>query len=267
MTSFFVLGAMEIRNRNHVVRVTGTMKQTLVAAFVAAHNELITVDTLAEELWGTTPPAKMENALQAQISRIRRMLGGIEPDRQDPRLVTSVSGYRFSLAWTEVDAMSFLHTVDVIRSRPRVDLFRDIADLRSALSLWRGPVFGGLTGGPLCQTTATRYTEARTTAHELLFDLELRVGNHARIVPELTELFAQNPMREQFCSLLMVALYRSGRQIEALEVYRQLRRRLADELGIEPSPILRRFEKAILDHDPLLLLHEDLAAAQNQPAK
>lgn len=258
MTSFFVLGAMEMRNRNHVVRVSGTMKQTLVAAFIAANNDLITVDALAEELWGTTPPLKMENALQAQISRIRRVLTAMEPDRREPRLVTSVSGYRFSVAWTEVDAMSFLHTVDVIRSRPRVDPYRDIADLRSALSLWRGPVFGGLTGGPLCRTTVARYDEARTTAHELLFDLELRVGNHARIVPELTELFAQNPMREQLCSLLMVALYRSGRQIEALEVYRELRKRIAEELGIEPSPILRRFEKAILDHDPLLL-YEDLA--------
>lgn len=253
MTSFLVLGAIEVCTRKQMVRITGTMKQTLLATLLAAHGRLVTIGALAEELWGNTPPAKMENALQAQISRIRRLLQRIEPDRNEARLVTNAAGYRLDVSWSELDASSFLHTVDTIRNRPRADLRRDIADLRAAINMWRGPVFGGLVGGPLCQTTAALYNEALKNAQEMLYDLELRVGNHAKIVPELTELLAQNPMGEQFCSLLMVALYRSGRQTDALEVHRQMRKRLAEELGIEPSPVLRRYEKAILDHDPILL--------------
>lgn len=259
MTIFLVLGAMELRTRRHTVQVRGVGKQTLLAAFLATGNKLVTVDVLAEELWGTTPPPKMENALQAQVSRLRRTMVRLEPERRTPRLTTAASGYRFAVEWTELDALSFLHTIDTIRNRPRTEPRRDVADLRSALALWRGPVFGGLTGGPLCQTAAARYEESRTAALELLYDLELRTGNHARVVPELTEIVAQAPMQEQFCSLLMVALYRSGRQTDALEIYRQLRQRLVDELGVEPSPVLRRYEKAILDHDPILV-KEDRAA-------
>jgi len=240
------------------------MRQTLLAAFLTAENKLVTVDTLAEELWGTAPPAKMENALQAQISRLRRTLARLEPARKEPRLTTTAAGYRFSVHWSELDALSFLQTVENIRVRGGADLRRDIAELRAALSLWRGPVFGGLLGGPMCQTASAKYQEARNTALEMLYDLELRSGSHAKIIPELTELVAQNAMQEQFCSLLMVALYRSGRQADALSVYRQLRYRFAEELGIEPSPVLRRYEKAILDHDPLLMrIDYDAVAGSN----
>jgi DNA-binding SARP family transcriptional activator len=142
--------------------------------------------------------------------------------------------------------------VNAIRARDGADLARDIADLRSALAMWNGPVFGGLAGGPLCQVAALKYDEARNSALEMLYDLELKNGGHAKIIPELTELVNQNPLSEQFCSLLMVALYRDGRQADALELYRQLRQRFAEELGIEPSPVLRQYEMAILNHDPLL---------------
>jgi DNA-binding SARP family transcriptional activator len=230
------------------------MQPTLLATFLAAGHKLVTVDTLTEELWGATPPAKAENALQAQISRLRRTLSDLEPDRTASRLTTSVSGYQLSFDWTEVDAWSFLRSIDTIRNRVgRLYPDQAVADLRQALTLWRGPVFGGLAGGPICQIAAAKYREARITALELLYDLELKAGAHARIIPELTELVAQNPLQEQFCSLLMVALYRSGRQIDALNVYRQLRHQLAEDLGIEPSPVLRRYEEAILNHDPLLV--------------
>jgi DNA-binding SARP family transcriptional activator len=240
------------------------MRQTLLAAFLAAEDKLVAIDLLAEELWGTTPPAKMENALQAQISRLRGALRRIEPERHEHRLSTSAAGYRFAVHWSEIDAASFVHTVDTIRARGGTDLNRDIADLRSALELWRGPVFGGLAGGLLCQTAAAKYDEARHTALEMLFDLELRNGAHAKVIPELAELVAQNPMQEQFCSLLMVALYRVGRQADALNVYRDLRCRFDAELGIEPSPVLRQYERAILNHDPLLM-RIDYDAVANTP--
>ncbi|WP_018909048.1 BTAD domain-containing putative transcriptional regulator [Salinispora arenicola] len=252
MTSFLVLGTIEARTRTTVQRITGVMKQTLLAALIAANNRPVTIEALSEELWGPTPPAKMENALQAQVSRIRRLLNRLEPERPESRLITTVSSYRMMVSWSEVDVLSFERTVNVIQDRPCTDLRRDIRDLRSALELWRGPIFGGLTGGAICQAAAARYQQIRTTALELLYDRELRNGNQARIIPELMGLMAESPTSEQLCSLLMVALYRSGRQAEALEVYRHLRRHLADELGMETSPVLRRYEKAILDHDPLL---------------
>jgi DNA-binding SARP family transcriptional activator len=249
---FSVLGSIEIRGVGQILRPRRPMRQTLLAAFLAAENKLVSVDVLAEELWGTEPPAKMENALQAQISRLRRALHRLEPENKGDRLTTSVAGYRFAVHWSEIDACSFVHTVDAIRARDGTDLARDIADLRSALAMWNGPVFGGLAGGPMCQVAALKYEEARNSALEMLYDLELKNGGHAKIVPELTELVNQNPLSEQFCSLLMVALYRSGRQADALELYRQLRVRFAEELGIEPSPVLRQYEMAILNHDPLL---------------
>jgi DNA-binding SARP family transcriptional activator len=257
MLVFFVLGAIQVRKHNHIVRLGGTMQQTLLATLLACGGTVVTVDSLMEELWGTTPPAKVENALQAQISRLRRSLAQMEPERAESRLMTGVSGYLLDVDRTELDAWTFLHALDTIQTRVAADLRSslqsDILDLRKALELWRGPVFGGLAGGSLCQTAASRYREARSAALALLFELELKSGGHAKILPELTELFARNPLQEQLCMLLMLALYRSGRQIDALTVYRQFRRRLTESLGVEPSPALRQYEQAILTHDPLLM--------------
>lgn len=253
MPVFFVLGSMEIRAGNRVLRPRGTMIQTLFASFLAESDQFILADALAEELWGGAPPAKSGNALQAQVSRLRRLLAQAEPDRDDPRLTGNVSGYRLSVHWTELDASMFQHKVDIIRGQP-TDPRRDVADLRGALTLWRGPVFGGLAGGQICQTAAAKYEESRMAALELLYELELMANGHARIIPELTELVRKYPLCEQFCSLLMVALYRSGRQVDALAAYRSFKRHLDEDLGIEPSPALCRYEQAILTHDPLLML-------------
>lgn len=257
MVYFSVLGPMEVRHGDCVVRLGGAMQQTLLASLLVARGGLVTLDVLTEELWGTTPPAKADNALQAQISRLRRTLAKLQPDRQDCRLTTTVSGYRLEVHPHELDAWRFTDTVEAIRARTdgadADKLAAEIGELRTALTLWRGPVFGGLTGGPLCQTAAARYEEARTAALELLYSCELSAGGHTKVISELTELVAQRPMDEQFCGLLMVALYRAGRQIDALAVYRNFRRRIADELGVDPSPFLRRYERAILAHDPLLL--------------
>lgn len=256
MLSFIVLGPIEIRTPNRVFRPQGTMMQTLLATLLACGERLVRTDALAEELWGATPPAKSDNALQAQISRLRRTLSRLEPDRSESRLITSLPGYRFAAHPAEVDALTFGRRIEEIRSGPDPDPRRDAARLRETLALWRGPVFGGLIGGTICQAAAARYEESRIAALQLLFDLELKAGGHARAVAELTELVGQNPLQEQFCGLLMVALYRSGRQIDALNVYRQLRARLDEELGVEPSPVLRRFELAVLNHDPLLMRPE-----------
>lgn len=254
MLVFSVLGSMEIQGKDRNLRPKGTMIQTLFASFLAERDQFIRSDALAEELWGSAPPAKPDNALQAQVSRLRRLLALAEPGKGAQRLTVNSSGYRLSVHWTEFDASIFQHMVDAIRNRPATDQQRDAADLRAALNLWRGPVFGGLIGGSICQTATAKYEESRTSALEHLYKLELAAYGHVRVIPELTELVRKHPLSEGFCSLLMVALYRSGRQTDALDVYRNLRRRLDDDLGIEPSPVLRHYEQAILNHDPVLLV-------------
>lgn len=267
MPIFSVLGPIEIRAKNRVVRPRGTMLQTLLATFLTAGKRLITVEALADELWGPTPPNKTENALHAQISRLRRNLNRLEPDRQSPRITTNQCGYQFDIEWNELDAAVLHHALETIDKRGLHDPDRDIADLRSALELWRGPVFGGLTGGQMCQQAVAKFQETRAAALELLYDLELRRGRHRQIVPELLEVLVEEPLRERLCSLAMVALYRSGRQADALEVYRQMRSRLSEDLGIDPSPILAQYEEAILNHDPDLMTDEQhLAGSWAVPA-
>jgi DNA-binding SARP family transcriptional activator len=261
MLLFLMLGPMEIHTDSRTSRPRGTMLPTLLAALLSSGDKLVSTEALIEELWGATPPNKVDNALQAHISRARRMLGRVERGGGECRLTTVGAGYRLNVDWTELDAASFQRTLDLVRRRLAIDedeLEQTVAELRSALTLWRGPVFGGLAGGPICQAAVTRYEETRTTMQELLYDYELRLGGHARIIPELTELLTQNPLQEHLCSLLMVALYRSGRQVEALEVFRQFRRRLDEEFGMMPSPVLRRYEEAILSHDPVLARPERL---------
>lgn len=257
MLSFSILGPIEIRNENRVLQPRGIIQQTLLAALLVRGHTVVTVDALTEELWAGTPPAKAENALQAQICRLRRCLAQMEADRRAPRLATSASGYLLAVDRAELDAWVFQDSIDAISVRAERGapgrLQADIAGLRRALARWRGPVFGGLAGGPLCQRAAGRYAESRDAALGLLYELELRCGRHAKVLPELTELFAQKPLNERLCALLMTALYRSGRQIDSLAVYRKLRQRLSDDLGIDPSPFLSECERAILNHDPAVM--------------
>ena len=254
---FSVFGLVEASHERHSYRPGGAMQQTLLTSLLVSGSSVVTVESLILELWGTTPPSKVENALQAQISRLRRNLARIEPGRTASRVVTSVSGYRLGIEPLGCDAHLFVHTVDKVRSRleagtPGRDPQDDIRELRQAIGHWRGPIFGGLAGGPLCQTAAVGYLESRNTALALLYELEICSGGFARVLPELTTLHLQYPNHEQFCTLLMRALYRTGRQIDALNVYRKFRHNLVDNLGIEPSPALQRIERAILTHDPLL---------------
>ncbi|WP_260333433.1 AfsR/SARP family transcriptional regulator [Streptomyces beigongshangae] len=148
--------------------------------------------------------------------------------------------------------MEFVRVVNEIEARPRVPPHELADHLRSALSMWRGPVFGGSVETPLCRRAAARYESHRIRALELMFDAELAAGRHAGVIAELYEQHYAHPMSELFCEQLMIALYCSGRQAKALDVYRRMRQRLSEELGVDPSPKLRRVEQAILAHDPEL---------------
>lgn len=252
---FCYLGPMEHWVDGVRLEVRGTVLGTLLAALLAAQSRPVSVDALVEELWGEQPPAHAENALQANVSRLRRKLRmtGVSAD---------LSGYRLRVADDQVDATVFLRMLDEERGGRDLPPAKAVSKLRAALALWRGPVFGGPVGGPLCQATAVRYESARSFAHELLFDHELRCGRHAEVIPELCALVESDSLNERLCEQLMVALYRTGRQTEALATFHRMRTRLDVELGVAPSPTLRNYERAILAHDPALRVGNDHVAVR-----
>ncbi|SCF38564.1 AfsR/SARP family transcriptional regulator [Micromonospora mirobrigensis] len=247
---FSILGPIEIRVDGDVVEVRGEIQRVLLIALLASEGRLCSTGALIDELWGENPPRNAENALQAHVSRLRRRLEAAESRSQRHRLVSSPSGYRLLADEDEVDALRFLRIMREVRDQPRMDPAEAVRKLRSALALWRGPTFDSLTGGSICQSAAARYAESRLAVLELLYDNELKVGRHCEIIPELRELTETSGLNERLCEQLMVALYRAGRQTDALAVYRQMWARLKDEIGIDPSPTLKRYERAILTHHP-----------------
>jgi DNA-binding SARP family transcriptional activator len=191
--------------------------------------------------------------LQAHVSRLRRELDKLEPEQKTPSLITIPSGYRLPLEPDATDAMMFMRLVEeLLRHRDDIDPHDAAERLRGVFSLWRGPVFGGAVGGSLCQSLAARYEQCRVTALEHLFDLELQLGRHSEIIAELYELTEAESLNEKLCGQLMVALYRTGKQADALAAYRRMRIRLDEQLGLDPSPVLQKYERAILTQDPAL---------------
>jgi DNA-binding SARP family transcriptional activator len=250
--SFRILGPLEIITEPRVLHPKGSLQSALLTTLLASARQLVPTDALIVELWGEQHPARVENALQAHISRLRRRLSALEPDGGESKLVTHASGYQLMVRDEELDASCFINGLEDIRGRAHSDPAAAARRLRCLLSLWRGSAFGSMPLGPLRQAASARYEESRVAALELLFEQELRDGNHAKIIPELRELLARYKFQERFRQQLMVALYRCGRQADALNVYRELWHRLSEELGLEPSPTMRQYERAILDHDPSL---------------
>jgi DNA-binding SARP family transcriptional activator len=254
MLNFCVLGPLEVKSQTRTLRVKGALQRTLLSTLLANARKLVPSDELIDELWGTTPPEHLENALQAHVSRLRRNLAALEPDAPADRLVTRPSGYYLIAEDKEVDAAVFTQGLEQLNHHtdPPATIARNV---RGLLELWRGPVFGGCIGGRQCRAAASRFDEARLTALELLYDCKLAAGEHRATISELRELLVDHPYKERFRQQLMLALYRSGRQTEALEVYRELWHQLSEELGLAPSPAMRAYEQAILAQDPLLHTH------------
>jgi DNA-binding SARP family transcriptional activator len=252
MLKFSVLGALQIRTVSGPAEISGDLQRTLVQTLLVSEGQPVSGESLVEEMWGEAVPDNQANALQAHVSRLRRRLRALEPDRAASRVTIHPSGYRLTVGEGELDAAEFVRAVRQAEAAAPEDAERTARLLGEALALWRGPVFGGFPGGTLCQLAGARYEEYRMRAMELRFDAELRLGRHAAVLAELTEAHTNHPLRERFCEQLMIALYCSGRQADALDVFRRMRRHLDVELGIQPSPALRRVEHAILCHDPAL---------------
>lgn len=256
MTRFSLLGPIECWSAGRQVEVHGALQRTLLATLLASEGKPVPAEPVAMELWAGTPPRNWENALQAHVSRLRRRLATVADDKP-AQLVVASGGYRLLVAEEAVDATVFMKKFTHARVLASTDPAAAVGALRSALALWRGPALGNIIGGPLCRAAAARWDAARVIGLETMFDLELQTGRHVDIIPALSELVESPLLNERFCEQLMIALYRSGLQTEALATYRRMRQRLDLELGVQPTRTLRNHEKAILAHDPSLRLHSN----------
>lgn len=252
-----ILGPLLVIREGEPVMLGGRRNAELLSVLLLRANEVVSSDRLVEDLWAGAAPANPRKAVQVYVSRLRKTLGV-------DVLETRALGYVLRVGDGELDVWRFEHLVAEGRQALAVgDPTRAATLLRHALALWRGPALADVMYEPFAQAGAARLEELRLTCIEAKVEADLALGRHADLVGELEALINQHDARERLRGQLMVALYRSGRQAEALEVYRETRRHLIDELGLEPGPELRSLETAILNHDPRLTWTPPRATAPN----
>jgi DNA-binding SARP family transcriptional activator len=258
-TEFRVLGPLEVVRDGRALELTRPKQRSLLALLLLHPGEIVSTDRLVDGLWGAEPPKAAVGSLQNLVSELRKALGPGVVKTQPP-------GYVLEVAREQLDLHRFEDLV--ARAADARDPQRRASCLREALALWRGPPLADHVYEPFAQVAIVRLEEQRTAAREDLLDAELALGRHAQLVAELEALVAEHPLRERLRGQLMLALYRSGRQAEALEAYRAARETLVEELGIEPSEELQRLEQAILRHDAELeLASQRKADAKHEPVE
>ena len=251
---FRILGPLEVWEHGRAVSLGGPKQRALLAALLLDANQVVPACRLVAELWGGEPPATAENLLHGYVSQLRRHLrppqGGRAPRQM---LVTRPPGYLLRLEHGVLDLHRFEQLVEQSRLALEGDApERAAAALGEALGLWRGPALGDVALRGACRSKVAQLEERRVAALEERAEADLRRGRHLDLTGELQALVAAHPLRERLRAQLMFALYRSGRQAEALAAYRDGRRLLSEELGLEPGPVLQRLEHAILAADPAL---------------
>ncbi|MFI9271110.1 AfsR/SARP family transcriptional regulator [Kitasatospora sp. NPDC052896] len=246
---FRILGPLEVAHEGVPVDVKGLRQQTVLALLLLEANRIVPSDRLVDGVWDEDPPTTSRGQIQIAISSLRQQLPSDELGLG--RIVTRAPGYLLRVADGELDLRLFDARVATGRrladQRPR----QAAEELRAALAFWRGPALSGI-GSRLVRAGVAQLDERRLVVLEECLELELGLGAHHKLVGELSTLVAANPLRERLRVLLMTALFRAGRQAEALEEYRRARETFVDELGIEPGEELRRLQQAILTRDPVL---------------
>jgi DNA-binding SARP family transcriptional activator len=259
---FRILGPLEVLDEGRLLALPGSKQRALLALLLLHVNETLTADRLIDELWAGRPPATAAKTLHAHVSRLRKALA-----TEGDVVVTRAHGYELRLDPGHLDAHRFERLVAEGRGalatgRPE----RATAALEEALALWRGAALADLAYEPFVQREIARLEELRVSALEELIEAKLALGGHAELVGQLEALIADHPFRERLRAQLMLALYRSDRQADALQAYQHARRTLVDQLGIEPGERLRQLERAILAQDPTLNLQMAERPGAPQPA-
>jgi YVTN family beta-propeller protein len=252
---FRLLGPLEVVDDGRPVAAGGPKQRALLAVLLLHRGEAVPSDRLIDELWGERPPASAIKIVQGYVSNLRKALGA-------ETLLTRGRGYVLQTepGQTDVDRFESL-VAEGRRALEDGDAREAVARLRDALTLWRGPPLADLAYQTFAQPEIARLDESRLSALEARIDAELALGEHAQAVGELEALVREHPLRERLIGQLMLGLYRSGRQADALETYRSARRRLIDDLGLDPGPELQKLERAILAQDPAL------GAPRRRPAR
>jgi YVTN family beta-propeller protein len=236
---FRILGPVEAIDQDRTLSLGGGRQLALFAILLLHANEVLSTDRLVDELWSGEPPATAEKIVRNYVSLLRKQLGD--------RLVRRAPGYLLRVEPGELDSERFETLVREAREQPPAAA---TASLRQALALWDGQPLAQLAYEPFAQRAIAGLEDRRLEALEDLIDADLHLGREREVVPELERLVREHPLRERPRSLLMLALYRAGRQADALDVYRDARRALVDELGLEPGPALQELQRRILAHDP-----------------
>jgi DNA-binding SARP family transcriptional activator len=241
---FRILGPLEAASGGQVLELGGAKQRALLAVLLLHANEVVSQDLLIDALWEDDPPEAPHKALHVYVFGLRKLLG-------KERLQTRAPGYWLRVEGDELDLERFRR-------------LREQGSFAEALALWRGPPLSDFAYQRFAQTEIARLEDERLACLEEHIERELAAGRHAELTGELEALVADNPLRERLRSQLMIALYRSGRQAEALEVYQQARSTLVDDLGIEPGRELRELQQAILNQDPALELRQKPARHEQQ---
>ena len=239
---FRVLGPLEVRDGDRSLVLGGRKQRSLLAILLLHANEVVSDDVLADGLWGEHPPKTAGTALQVHVSALRKLLSA-------ERLERRVSGYLLHVEPEELDLARFERLCAEARGREPEAAAGLLAE---ALALWRGLPLADFAYDSFAQGEIARLEELRLGAIEQRIEAELACGRHAELIGELEALVGEHPLRERLREQQILALYRCGRQAEALEAYRQARQTLVEGLGIEPSPALKELEKAILAQDVAL---------------
>jgi DNA-binding SARP family transcriptional activator len=245
---FRVLGPLEVYRGSSALPLGGQRQRGLLTLLLLYANEVVSRDRLIEGVWGERPPKTVDAAVRVYLSKLRKLLGS---DGSEVALVSRPPGYILEVEPEQLDLHRFERLVHEGREAlAALSAEKAAARLGEALALWRGHPLEDLPYASFTASTVGRLVELRLCALEDRIEAELALGQHFDLVPELEALIAEYPLRERLRAQLMVALYRTGRQSEALQAYRAARRLLAEELGIDPGPELQNLEKAILVHDP-----------------
>jgi YVTN family beta-propeller protein len=270
-----ILGPLEVRAASRPLVLGGEKQRALLAILLLHRNEVVPADRLIDELWGESPPAGARRTLRAYVSKLRKAMatngaspaaaGDAERNPADQVLVTKAHGYVLQVAPGELDVERFAETTERGRDALASSRPEDAARLlREALSLWRGPPLAEFAYERFAQNAIAQIEELHLAAVEERIEADLALGRAREVVGELRDLVARHPLRERLRGQLMLALYRSGRQAEALEIYQEFRRTLSEELGLEPGASLRQLEFAILAGDPALNLTSDAAGSDER---
>ncbi|GGV21791.1 hypothetical protein GCM10010495_41790 [Kitasatospora herbaricolor] len=240
---FRILGPLAVEFSGQPIRLGGARQQALLTILLLEANHVVPIERLVDAIWNDAPPASAKNQVRICVSGLRRLFADRHPGAV---IETRASGYIIKVPNGALDLGEFGELT--FRGRAAGNTTEAVELLRKAIGLWRGPIGSGL-DSRLVESLATKFHEERLSALEDCYDLELKLNRHRQIVGELSGHVAEHPFREKMCGQLMLALFRSGRKVEALELFRSTRRKLSEEMGIEPGESLRELQYSILNSD------------------